>query len=166
MRWLSICEWTRFSVTNICIWWLIPRHLEVLAVSPRIRYLEDSYGLTGDPTAATSDCACRRTSFLKKADRLNMSKFKLSKQIFKLERGLGFQIFKYSHQLAELTDAGRVFIAEAKGVVSHAERTVLSARAVINRPTELLMSANRPIRSRCLSRHCCPSISRFSLRCG
>jgi DNA-binding transcriptional LysR family regulator len=76
--------------------------------------------------------------FSRAADRLNMSQSALSKQIFKLERGLGFQLFKHSHQVAELTDAGRVFIVEAIEVVSHAERAVLSARAVLNGPSEIL----------------------------
>lgn len=76
--------------------------------------------------------------FSRAADRLNMSQSTLSKQIFKLERGLGFQVFKHSHQVAELTAAGQVFIAEAREVVFHAERAVLSARAVIDGPTEIL----------------------------
>jgi DNA-binding transcriptional LysR family regulator len=76
--------------------------------------------------------------FSRAADRLNMSQSTLSKQIFKLERGLGFQVFKHSHQVAELTEAGRVFIVEAREVVSHAERAVLSARAVLDGPNEIL----------------------------
>ena len=76
--------------------------------------------------------------FSRAADRLNMSQSTLSKQIFKLERGLGFQVFKHSHQVAELTEAGRVFIVEAREVVSHAERAVLSARAVLDGPSEIL----------------------------
>jgi DNA-binding transcriptional LysR family regulator len=76
--------------------------------------------------------------FSRTSDRLNMSQSTLSKQIFKLERGLGFQVFKHSHQVVELTDPGRVFIAEAREVVSHAERAVLSARAVLNGPNEVL----------------------------
>jgi DNA-binding transcriptional LysR family regulator len=76
--------------------------------------------------------------FSRAAERLNMSQSTLSKQIFKLERGLAFQVFKHSHQVAELTEAGRVFIAEACEVVSHAERAVLSARAVLDGPNEIL----------------------------
>ena len=76
--------------------------------------------------------------FSRAADRLNMSQSTLSKQIFKLERGLGFQVFKHSHQVAELTDAGRVFIVEVREVVSHAERAVLLARAVLNGSNEIL----------------------------
>ncbi|MBN9617677.1 MAG: LysR family transcriptional regulator [Acidobacteriales bacterium 59-55] len=76
--------------------------------------------------------------FSRAAERLNMSQSTLSKQIFKLERGLGFQVFKHSHQVAELTEAGRVFIVEAREVVSHAERAVQSARAVLDGPNEIL----------------------------
>ena len=76
--------------------------------------------------------------FSRAAERLNVSQSTLSKQIFKLERGLGFQVFKHSHQVAELTEAGRVFIVEACEVVSHAERAVLSARAVLDGPNEIL----------------------------
>jgi DNA-binding transcriptional LysR family regulator len=67
-----------------------------------------------------------------------MSQSTLSKQIFKLERGLGFQVFKHSHQVAELTDAGQVFIVGARQVVSDAERAVQSARAVLDGPNEIL----------------------------
>lgn len=76
--------------------------------------------------------------FSRAAERLNMSQPTLSKQIFKLERGIGLQLFTHSHQLAELTEAGRVFIVEAREVVAHAERAVLSARAVLDGPNEIL----------------------------
>ncbi|WP_260740631.1 LysR family transcriptional regulator [Tunturiibacter lichenicola] len=76
--------------------------------------------------------------FSRAAERLNMTQSTLSKQIFKLERGLGFQVFKHSHQVAELTEAGRVFIVEAREVVSHAERAVVAARTVLDGPNEIL----------------------------
>jgi DNA-binding transcriptional LysR family regulator len=76
--------------------------------------------------------------FSRAADRLNMSQPTLSKQIFRLEQSLGFRIFEHSHQAAGLTSAGQVFIAEAREVVFHAKRAVLSARAVIDGPTEIL----------------------------
>jgi DNA-binding transcriptional LysR family regulator len=76
--------------------------------------------------------------FSRAADRLNMSQPTLSKQIFRLEQALGFRIFEHNHQAAQLTPAGQVFIAEAREVVFHAERAVLSARAVIDGPTEIL----------------------------
>jgi DNA-binding transcriptional LysR family regulator len=76
--------------------------------------------------------------FSRAADRLNMSQSTLSKQIFKLEHGIGFRVFEHNHQAAELTHAGRVFIAEAREVVAHAERAILSARAVLDGPIEVL----------------------------
>ena len=76
--------------------------------------------------------------FGRAADRLNMSQPTLSKQIFRLERSVGFRIFKHGHQAVELTPAGQVFIAEAREVVFHAERAMLAARAVIDGPTEIL----------------------------
>jgi DNA-binding transcriptional LysR family regulator len=76
--------------------------------------------------------------FSRAADRLNMSQPTLSKQILRLERSIGFRIFEHSHQAVELTPAGHVFIAEAREVVFHAERALLSARAVIDGSTEIL----------------------------
>jgi len=76
--------------------------------------------------------------FGRAADGLNMSQPTLNKQIFRLERSVGFRIFEHSHQAVELTPAGQVFIAEAREVVFHAERAMLSARAVIDGPTEIL----------------------------
>jgi DNA-binding transcriptional LysR family regulator len=76
--------------------------------------------------------------FGRAADRLNMTQPTLSKQIFRLERSVGLRLFEHNHQAAELTPAGQVFIAEAREVVFHAERAILSARAVIDGPTEIL----------------------------
>jgi DNA-binding transcriptional LysR family regulator len=76
--------------------------------------------------------------FSRAADRLNMSQSTLSKQIFKLEQGIGFRLFEHNHQAAELTNAGRVFVAEAREVISHAERAILSARAFLDGPIEIL----------------------------
>jgi DNA-binding transcriptional LysR family regulator len=76
--------------------------------------------------------------FGRAAERLNMSQPTLSKQILRLERSLGFRIFEHNHQAAELTDAGRVFLAEGREVVAHAERAILSARAVLNGSVEIL----------------------------
>lgn len=67
-----------------------------------------------------------------------MSQPALSKQMLKLERSIGFHVFRHNHKAAELTDAGRVFIAGAREVVAHAERAILSARAILNGPVEIL----------------------------
>jgi DNA-binding transcriptional LysR family regulator len=76
--------------------------------------------------------------FSRAAERLNISQPTLSKQMFRLESSLGFRIFEHNHQAAELTEAGRVFIAEMREVVAHMERSILSARAVIDGPIEVL----------------------------
>lgn len=76
--------------------------------------------------------------FGRAADRLNMSQPTLSKQIFRLERSVGLRLFEHNHQAAELTLAGQVFIAEAREIVFHAERAILSARAVVDGSTEIL----------------------------
>jgi DNA-binding transcriptional LysR family regulator len=76
--------------------------------------------------------------FSRAANRLNISQSTLSKQILKLEREIGFQLFRHNHQAAELTEAGRVFVAEARQVIAHAERSILSARAVLAGPAEIL----------------------------
>lgn len=72
------------------------------------------------------------------AARLNMSQPTLSKQIFRLERSVGLRLFEHNHQAAELTPAGQVFIAEAREVVFHAKRALISARAVVDGSTEIL----------------------------
>lgn len=76
--------------------------------------------------------------FSRAADRLNITQSTLSKQIMKLERDIGFQLFRHNHQAAELTDAGRVFIAEGQHVIAHAERAIVSARAVLDGPADVL----------------------------
>lgn len=76
--------------------------------------------------------------FSRAAERLNVSQSTLSKQVLKLERDIGFQLFRHNHQAAELTDAGRVFIAEAQQVIAHAERSIISARAVLDGPVDVL----------------------------
>ena len=76
--------------------------------------------------------------FSRAADRLHITQSALSKQIFRLEQSVGLHIFEHNHQAAGLTPAGQVFIAEAREVVFHAERAMLSARAVIDGPTEIL----------------------------
>jgi DNA-binding transcriptional LysR family regulator len=95
-------------------------------VLPEIRFLQAAIVLAEE------------LHFSRAAERLNMSQSTLSKQIFKLERSLGFQVFKHSHQVAELTEAGQVFIVGAREVVFNAERAVLSARAVLDGPNEIL----------------------------
>ena len=92
-------------------------------VLPEIRLLQSAIVLAED------------LHFSRAADRLNISQSTLSKQILKLERDIGFQLFRHNHRAAELTEAGGVFIAEARQVIAHAERSILSARAVLDGPS-------------------------------
>jgi DNA-binding transcriptional LysR family regulator len=75
--------------------------------------------------------------FSRAADRLYIGQSTLSKQISKLEGEIGFQLFIHNHQVVEITDAGRVFVEEAREAVFHAERAVLSGRAVANGADDL-----------------------------
>ena len=102
--------------------------------------------------------------FSRAAERLNMSQSTLSKQIFKLERGLGFQVFKHSHQVAELTEAGRVFIVEAREVVS--TRNGRSCRLGLFSMGRMKssISASRPIQNPFWSQRFFRSSSHYSPR--
>lgn len=76
--------------------------------------------------------------FSRAADRLHITQSALSKQIAKLEDEIGVQLFIHNHQVVEITEAGRVFVEEAREAVFHAERAVLSGRAIANGADELL----------------------------
>src|ERR1700744_2090872 len=76
--------------------------------------------------------------FSRAADRLHITQSALSKQISKLEDEIGFQPFIHNHQVVEITEAGRVFGDGAREAVFHAERAVLSGRAIANGADELL----------------------------
>jgi DNA-binding transcriptional LysR family regulator len=76
--------------------------------------------------------------FSRAADRLHIAQPTLSKQIFKLEDEIGFQLFVHSHKHVEITDAGRVFVEEAREAVFHVERAVSSGRVVSNGADDIL----------------------------
>lgn len=76
--------------------------------------------------------------FSRAAERLHIGQSTLSKQIFELEDQVGVQLFKRNHQVVELTDAGRLFIEEAREAVLHGERAVLSAKAASNGAEQIL----------------------------
>lgn len=64
------------------------------------------------------------------AARLRVSQPPLSRQIRDLEEELGVELLERSAHAVKLTDAGRVFLVEAKAVLSRAEDAVQAARAV------------------------------------
>ena len=77
-------------------------------------------------------------NFSRAAERLHLTQPALSKQIVELEAQLGLRLFERSHQNVDLTDAGRAFVEEAREAVLHAERAVISAKAVFNGADEIL----------------------------
>src|SRR6266566_8568199 len=62
--------------------------------------------------------------------RLHVSQPPLSRQIRKLEDDLGIALFDRGAKAVRLTDAGRVFLTEARIVLQRAEDAVQMARAV------------------------------------
>ena len=62
--------------------------------------------------------------------KLHVSQPGISRQIRGLEDEIGFQLFERSAKSLKLTEAGKVFLAEARAVLLHAEDAVKKARAV------------------------------------
>ena len=62
--------------------------------------------------------------------KLHVSQPGISRQIRDLEDEIGFQLLERSAKSVRLTDAGKVFLAEAREVLSHADAAVKKARAV------------------------------------
>jgi DNA-binding transcriptional LysR family regulator len=62
--------------------------------------------------------------------KLHVSQPGLSRQIRDLEDEIGFQLFERSAKSVRLTGAGKVFLAEARAVLQHADDAVKKARAV------------------------------------
>jgi len=68
--------------------------------------------------------------FGRAADRLRMTQPPLSRQIQRLERAVGFDLFLRTQRGAELTPAGRIFLEEARRLLSSADTAPLRARRV------------------------------------
>lgn len=64
------------------------------------------------------------------AGRLNISASPLSRQIQSLEARLGCQLFERSRQRLWLTQAGRLFLEEARELLAHAARAEAAAQAL------------------------------------
>ncbi len=69
-------------------------------------------------------------NFRRAADRLHITQPALSKQITDLETEHRFHLFtRHKRRIVELTDAGRLFVEEARSALSHTERAIHLARA-------------------------------------
>jgi DNA-binding transcriptional LysR family regulator len=62
-------------------------------------------------------------SFSRAAERLHMAQPPLSYQIKRFEEELGTQLFHRTKRSVRLTEAGRLLLAEARGLLVHAEQT-------------------------------------------
>src|ERR671917_1833357 len=62
-------------------------------------------------------------NFSRAAERLRMAQPPLSYQIKRLEEELGAQLFHRTKRSVRLTEAGRLLLAEARGLLVHAEQT-------------------------------------------
>jgi hypothetical protein len=61
-----------------------------------------------------------------------------------------FRLFERNHQRVDLTDAGRVFVEEAREAVLRAERAVLVAKATFSGADEILNIGKSPHGDPCL----------------
>ena len=69
-------------------------------------------------------------NFTRAAHRLRITQSALSRQITELETQHGFQLFNRDRKrAAQLTEAGRTFVQEARSALLHADRAIHLARA-------------------------------------
>ena len=67
------------------------------------------------------------------AERLHVSQPPLSRQIRDLEEELGVELFHRTAKSLALTEAGKIFLNEARAVLLQAEKAVQTVRAVARR---------------------------------
>jgi DNA-binding transcriptional LysR family regulator len=68
--------------------------------------------------------------FGRAAERVHLTQSGLSQAVQRLERELGFEVFARSSRSVELTEAGRVFVADATALLAAADQMVERGRAV------------------------------------
>lgn len=84
-------------------------------------------------------------SFTRAAHRLNITQPALTRQITDLEKEHRFHLFtRYKRRPVELTDAGRVFVQEAKSALYHTERAIHLARATQEGADTVILIGHSP----------------------
>ena len=83
-------------------------------------------------------------SFTRAAKRLNMSQSGLSRHIGSIEHRHRIKLFERNHVHVTMTDAGRVFVEEAKLALLHDERALLAARTVSEGAENVLTIGRSP----------------------
>ena len=83
-------------------------------------------------------------NFTRAAKRLGISQSGLSRRVSTLETKFRIKLFERDHANVHLTDAGRVFVEEAKLSLLHDERAVQSARAVAEGVESVLTIGRSP----------------------
>lgn len=69
-------------------------------------------------------------SFSQAARRLHMAQPPLTRQIRQLEQELGVQLFERNSRRVELTEVGKVFVLEARRILSQVEQSIVLAQRV------------------------------------
>lgn len=90
----------------------------------------------------TAIAVAEELSFSRAAKRLHLSQPAVTKYIAELEEMLGVMLFVRDHHVVTLTEAGRVYVEEARIGVVHAERAVQAARAA-GRDADLMLNIGR-----------------------
>lgn len=84
-------------------------------------------------------------NFTRAAHRLRITQSALSRQITELEKQHGFQLFvRDRKRAAELTEAGRTFVQEARSALLHADRAIHLARAAHHGHDNVLLVGHAP----------------------
>ena len=84
-------------------------------------------------------------NFTRAAQRLRISQPALSKQIAEIEEQHRFHLFtRDKRRVVDLTDAGRIFVEEARSALSHMERAVYLARTARDGEDNVLLIGHSP----------------------
>jgi DNA-binding transcriptional LysR family regulator len=84
-------------------------------------------------------------NFTRAAHRLRITQSALSRQITELEKQHGFQLFNRDRKrAAQLTEAGRTFVEEARSALLHADRAIHLARAAHHGYDSVLLVGHAP----------------------